>query len=141
METDPNQPEIKAVADFLKNCLPFDLLDDGTLNQTARQIKITYYRHGSVINVDDHDVALRLVRSGAVEIRSNNNQLMDRLGEGESFNIHGLEMGNEGVKALVIEDSLIYSLPRVHYEHLRSTNRDFDRHFHSQRSRRLRRRS
>ena len=139
METDPNQPEIKAVADFLKNCLPFDLLDDGTLNQTARQIKITYYRHGSVINVDDHDVALRLVRSGAVEIRSNNNQLMDRLGEGESFNIHGLEMGNEGVKALVIEDSLIYSLPRVHYEHLRSTNRDFDRHFHSQRSRRLRR--
>ena len=139
METDPNQPEIKAVADFLKNCLPFDLLDDGTLNQTARQIKITYYRHGSVINVEDHDVALRLVRSGAVEIRSNNNQLMDKLGEGESFNIHGLEMGNEGVKALVIEDSLIYSLPRVHYEHLRSTNRDFDRHFHSQRSRRLRR--
>lgn len=139
METDPNQPEIKAVADFLKNCLPFDLLDDGTLNQTARQIKITYYRYGSVINVEDHDVALRLVRSGAVEIRSNNNQLMDKLGEGESFNIHGLEMGNEGVKALVIEDSLIYSLPRVHYEHLRSTNRDFDRHFHSQRSRRLRR--
>ena len=48
-------------------------------------------------------------------------------------------MGDEGVYAQVIEDSLIYHLPRVHYEALRADHRHFDRHFHSQRSRRLRR--
>ncbi|MEZ5506334.1 MAG: hypothetical protein R3F38_10295 [Gammaproteobacteria bacterium] len=48
-------------------------------------------------------------------------------------------MGDEGVTAQIVEDSLIYLLPRVHYESLRAQFRDFDRHFHSQRSRRLRR--
>ena len=139
MENDPNQPEIKAVADFLSGCLPFDILTESLLQQTARQIKISYHRQGSTITPQEDDNALRIVRSGAVEIRSSSDQLMDRLGEGESFNIHGLAMGNEGVKATVIEDSLIYNLPRTHYENLRSQNRDFDRHFHSQRSRRLRR--
>ncbi len=139
MPSDPNQPEIRAVADFLRKCLPFDLLDEELLQQTARQIKITYFRQGNKIIAREQDYALRIVRSGAVEIRSNNNQLMDKLGEGESFNIHGLDVGNEGVQAVMIEDSLIYSLPRVHYENLRASIRDFDRHFHSQRSRRLRR--
>lgn len=139
MHNDPNQPEIQAVADFLKHCLPFDMLNEETLHQTARQIKITYYRNGHKISPLQDDNALRIVRSGAVEIRSSDNQLMDKLGEGETFNIHGLAMGNDGVHAIVIEDSLIYSLPRIHYEHLRAQIRDFDRHFHSQRNRRLRR--
>ncbi|MCP5014548.1 MAG: cyclic nucleotide-binding/CBS domain-containing protein [Ketobacter sp.] len=139
MTNDPNQPEIQAVADFLRACLPFSELPEPALQQTARHIQITYVRAEQRFNADKDDYALRILRSGAVEIRSSTNQLMDKLGEGESFNIHGLNVGDEGVFAKVIEDSLIYNLPRVHYENLRAEFRDFDRHFHSQRSRRLRR--
>ncbi|MEE2730569.1 MAG: putative nucleotidyltransferase substrate binding domain-containing protein [Pseudomonadota bacterium] len=139
MTSDPNHPEIQAVADFLRQCLPFNELPEAALQQTARQIRIVYVREGHPFSAAKDEYCLRIVRSGAVEIRSSRNQLMDRLGEGESFNIHGLEMGEEGVHAQVIEDSLIYQLPQVHYESLRAHFRDFDRHFHSQRSRRLRR--
>lgn len=139
MTQDPNQPEIQAVADFLRHCLPFNELPGEALQAAARQIQITYFRNGHRFSAQTDDYALRIVRSGAVEIRSSGNQLMDKLGEGESFNIHGLDVGDEGVYAQVIEDSLIYHLPRVHYENLRAEHRDFDRHFHSQRSRRLRR--
>ena len=139
MPSDPNQPEIQAVADFLGQCLPFNELPEPALQEAARQIQIIYVREGHQFSAAKDDYALRIVRSGAVEIRSSRNELMDRLGEGESFNIHGLDMGDEGVHAQVIEDSLIYQLPRVHYESIRAQFRDFDRHFHSQRSRRLRR--
>lgn len=139
MTSDPNQPEIQAVVDFLRHCLPFNELPEPALQQCARQIQITYSRTGQRFSAAQDAYALRLLRSGAVEIRSSRNQLMDKLGEGESFNIHGLDVGDEGVFAQVVEDSLIYNLPRAHYEHLRAEFRDFDRHFHSQRSRRLRR--
>lgn len=139
MPNDPNQPEIMAVADFLRKCLPFDSLPEEAIQGSARQIEIQYLRSGTRLDSEDTAYALRIVRSGAVEIRSSRNDLMDRLGETDSFNIHGLAMGEDGVSALVIEDSLIYSLPRTHYELLRTQYREFDRHFHSQRSRRLRR--
>ncbi|GMG87998.1 putative nucleotidyltransferase substrate binding domain-containing protein [Biformimicrobium ophioploci] len=139
MALDPKHPEIQAVADFLRECLPFDALPEQALQDTARQIEISYHRAGHRFSAASDVYALRLVRSGAVEIRASNNRLLDRLGEGESFNIHGLDTGDEGVSAVAIEDSLIYQLPRNRYESLRTRFRDFDRHFHSQRSRRLRR--
>lgn len=139
MPPDPRQPEISAVADFLQHCIPFDVLPNDALQATARQIEIVYVRRGQQINASKDDYALRILRSGAAEIRSSQGQLLDKLGEGESFNIHGLDVGDEGVSAHIIEDSLLYCLPRVHYESLRARFRDFDRHFHSQRSRRLRR--
>ena len=120
MSKDPYQPEITAVADFLRTCLPFDGLPEEALQASARQIQIAYFREGKRISAAQDDYALRIVRSGAVEIRSSSNELMDRLGEGESFKIHGLDVGDSGVTALMIEDSLIYGLPRVHYEHLRA---------------------
>ena len=139
MSPDPRQPEISAVADFLLHCIPFDQLPDDARHSAARQIQIQYLRKGERIDASTDDIALRILRSGAAEIRSSKGQLLDKLGEGESFNIHGLDVGEEGVTAHIIEDSLIYLLPRVHYETLRTQFRFFDRHFHSQRSRRLRR--
>ncbi|MAR89616.1 MAG: nucleotidyltransferase [Pseudomonadales bacterium] len=139
MVNDPNHPEIQAVADFLRQCLPFNEIPEAALQQTARQIQIRYVRSGQRFNARDREYALRILRSGAVEIRSSQGQLLDKLGEGESFNIHGLDLGEQGVYAQAIEDSLIYHLPRAQYEQLRADLRDFDRHFHSQRSRRLRR--
>ncbi|SDJ51817.1 putative nucleotidyltransferase substrate binding domain-containing protein [Microbulbifer yueqingensis] len=139
MNADPRLPEIQSVASFLRDCLPFGELPEDTRRDTARRIQITYLRKGEQIRASSAAYALRIVRSGAVEIRSEDRQLLDRLGEGESFNIHGLDLGSEGVVAETIEDTLLYQLPRPAYEALRAQFRDFDRHFHSQRNRRLRR--
>ncbi|MEZ5506335.1 MAG: hypothetical protein R3F38_10300 [Gammaproteobacteria bacterium] len=40
MPSDPRHPEINAVADFLQQCVPFDLLPEDTLHATARQIQV-----------------------------------------------------------------------------------------------------
>ena len=71
--------------------------------------------------------------------RDGDGSLLDRLGEGESFHIGGLnaELGN--VEAIVIEDTLVYLLPDVAYQEMRAGQRNIDRYFSGQRSRRLRR--
>jgi CBS domain-containing protein len=51
----------------------------------------------------------------------------------------GLNAEQPGIKATLIEDALIYTLPEMPYQNLRSQYRAFDRFFSSQRSRRLRR--
>jgi CBS domain-containing protein len=133
-------PEISAVTDFLGQCLPFDQLQEDTLLAVARRLEIRYFRRGQRFMADpENNEGLRILRSGAVEIFSEDGQLLDRLGEGESFNIAGLAEEHSGVKALLIEDSLVYRLPEKDYQGLREKHRDFDRFFHRQRSRRLRR--
>ncbi len=135
-----DQPEISAITDFLSCCLPFDQLTDSERNKAARQLKIAYYRRGHIFIADNElERGLCILRSGAVEIRSPDGQLLDRLAEAESFNITGLDTEHPGVKAVLIEDCLIYNLPEDCYQQWRSEHRFFDRFFHGQRSRRLRR--
>lgn len=132
-------PELKAIADFLGDCIPFDDLAVAEVESAVAAIEIAYYRKGHVfIGKDDKD-GLRIIRSGAAELRGDKDQLIDRMGESVSFNLCGLNSEEPGIKVVLIEDSLIYIFPEIAYQELRHNNRDFDRFFHSQRSRRLRR--
>lgn len=134
------QPEILAVTEFLSCCLPFDQLSAEERAEVARSLTVAYYRRGHIFIADNEaQYGLRILRSGAVEIRSPDGQLLDRLGEAESFNIAGLDAEYPGVKAVLIEDCLVYCLPEPVYQQWRSQHRFFDRFFHGQRSRRLRR--
>ncbi|MEH6634623.1 MAG: DUF294 nucleotidyltransferase-like domain-containing protein [Halioglobus sp.] len=132
-------PELVPIAEFLQQSLPFNELPLSELYYTVGKIVVQYHCHGDVFNRETQEKGLRVVRSGAVEIRDSDNKLLDRLGEGESFHIAGLNAEQGEVQAAVIEDALLYLLPDVAYRHLRDTNRQFDRYFSSQRSRRLRR--
>lgn len=134
-----NQPEIQAIAEFLRPCLPFDVLPEAQFHSLVSQLKVTYFRRGQIFDIKTPEQGLRILRSGAVEIRDDNNKLLDRLGEGESFNIAGLCVGRTGTRAVLIEDALIYLLDEQDYQTAREKNRKFDRFFHGQRSRRLRR--
>lgn len=129
--------ELSAIVDFIRQTLPFSALPEAELQELVRRIEITYYRNGQVFDDRTREQGLRIVRSGAVELRGQDGELLDRLGEGESFNLHGLLAADPGVRALLIEDSLFYFLPQEVYQELRSRHRDFDRFFHGQRSRRL----
>ncbi len=132
-------PELVPIAEFLQQTLPFDELPLPELYASVDKIVIQYHCRGDSFSRETPEKGLRIVRSGAVELRDSDNKLLDRLGEGESFHIAGLNAEKGEVKASVIEDALIYLLPDASYRELRESNRDFDRYFSSQRNRRLRR--
>lgn len=132
-------PELQSIIDFLAQTLPFNALKMNELSAAAANLQIYYHRKGECFSRQKSG-GLRILRSGAVDLRDDNNKLLDRLGEGESFHIGHLNAAQaSGVVAAVIEDCLIYLLPDTDYTALRENNREFDRYFHSQRSRRLRR--
>jgi CBS domain-containing protein len=132
-------PELATIAEFLQQSLPFNELSEIELRTAVAGTQIRYHCRTETFTAKDSGNGLRIVRSGAVDIRDIDNKLLDRLGEGESFHIGGLKSEKGEVHATVIEDSLVYLLPDEVYQGLREGNRAFDRYFSSQRSRRLRR--
>lgn len=133
------QPELISIRDFILECIPFDELPLEQVNRIINHIEISYHRKGHIFHCDESEAGLRIVRSGAIELHSENNRLLDRIGEGFSFNLMGLNEEQPGIHAVLIEDCLIYYLPANIYQSLRSEFRYFNRFFHSQRSRRVRR--
>ncbi|EED35514.1 cyclic nucleotide-binding protein [Luminiphilus syltensis NOR5-1B] len=131
--------EMLAVAEFLRGSLPFNELDDADLNRMVACLRASYQPRGARFESAEAPAGLRVLRSGAVDIRDADNKLLDRLGEGESFSIAGLNTEQKNVVATVIEDALIYRLPESDYQALRRSHRAVDRYFTGQRSRRLRR--
>jgi CBS domain-containing protein len=132
-------PELRAIHDFISECLPFDQLPNAVIETVLSAIEVSYHRKGTCFDQQDLSGGLRIVRSGAAELRCVKDLLLDRLAEGDSFNLMGLNAEQPGIKATLIEDALIYTLPEMPYQNLRSQYRAFDRFFSSQRSRRLRR--
>jgi CBS domain-containing protein len=131
--------ELAIVADFLRECLPFNDLPDDYFEIVLRQLEITYYRSGQEFYPNADNSGLRIVRSGAVELRNAEGVLLDRLGEGKSFNLDGLNKEHAAVHAVLIEDCLLYLLPQENYLAMRQRYRHIDRFFHDQRNRRLHR--
>ena len=84
------------------------------LHRTVSKIVVHYHCRGESFDKQSSDMGLRIVRSGAVELRDSDNKLLDRLGEGESFHIGGLNAEKGEVVATVIEDALLYLLPDEH---------------------------
>lgn len=140
MNTTPTlSPELLSIRDFLAECIPFDQLSIEELDPVAAKIEIGYHRQGEVFHSENDSGGLRIMRSGAAELRGENDILIDRFGEGVSFNLLGLSQEQPGIRATLIEDALVYFLPEEEYQSVRKQYRDFDRFFHSQRSRRVRR--
>lgn len=131
--------ELASVAEFIAQSLPFDLLEPAELDRAVNALRVSYHPHGERFEGASEPPGLRILRSGAVDLRDSNNKLLDRLGEGENFHIGNLNAGDDTVVATVIEDALLYLLPDEAYRDLRASNRAFDRYFSRQRSRRLRR--
>lgn len=147
--TNSLNPELAIIQTFLEHSHPFSELETGLLIEVAASIEIYYLKKGETIHPDEGEKHLRLVRSGAVDIvsggtapgntASGNGELLDRLGEYDCFNINGLAEDEPGVRANVIDDCLIYLIPGAVVQKIRAQDRSFDRYFHEQRARRLRR--
>ncbi|EZQ15685.1 cyclic nucleotide-binding/CBS domain-containing protein [Pseudomonas sp. G11-1] len=119
------QVELIEIRDHLSRFAPFDELPEETLDETASQVQVQYYKAGTLILEAGQDITdLHYIRSGAVEILRRNGELFNRLGEGDIFGQASLRRDSRvRFPARALEDTLIYFIPGVLFSQL---NESFD---------------
>lgn len=122
--------ELIEIREFLARLPPFDSLPDGALDALPRQFRVRYLRRGSAFPPAGQDAALWVVRSGAVEFRDPDGQLLEKLGEGELHAEPCLDAAAlPGQRGKVVEDSLLYVLSCAALHALCREHAGFSQHF------------
>jgi len=124
--------ELIEIRDFLAAHHPFDVLPMTAQEDLARTIEIRYFRKDEDLTTPGGDVKYVFqIRSGAVETRDSENQLLARLGEGDFAGIRGLLMGGGKTinRNVAIEDSLVYCIPAETFQALRDQHPQIDYYF------------
>jgi len=116
------------VENFLEETPPFDLLDRALRNRAAASIEAVYRRKGTVmLEIGDQNIGLSVIRRGAVEAHDQHGNLVGRYGEGESFGLQSLLTGKPvRFRITLIEDGLIWTIPRAAFDNLRTRCTEFD---------------
>ncbi|MFC7726535.1 DUF294 nucleotidyltransferase-like domain-containing protein [Nocardioides sp. GCM10028917] len=119
--------ELAEVRDFLAGHAPFDRLPGSELAALPRRCTIRYARRGSVVlDVGDRGDGLYVVRSGAVEVRDETAELVDRVGAGEAFGMSSLlEHRPTRYRCTAVEDTLLVVLEPTAYGELSQAHPDF----------------
>ncbi|WP_417622423.1 DUF294 nucleotidyltransferase-like domain-containing protein [Parasphingorhabdus sp.] len=132
--------EIDEVISFLNRHAPFDTLSANEISSLARKIEIRYFpRETVIIDAGQQNLALGIVRSGAVELRLGGTELNNRLGEGGVFGYPSL-LHHEVTrnKVIALEDCLIYQLPKADFRKLLASHETFRAFFAKDEAERLR---
>ncbi|WP_416955302.1 putative nucleotidyltransferase substrate binding domain-containing protein [Nocardioides sp. T5] len=118
--------ELAEVRDFLADHAPFELLPAAELSALPRRCTIRYARRGSVVlEVGDRGDGLYVVRSGAVEVRDETGELVDRVGTGEAFGMSSLlEHRPTRYRCTAVEDTLLLVLEPSAFEELTHAHPD-----------------
>lgn len=119
--------ELAEVRDFLADHAPFDRLPAAELATLPRRCTIRYARRGSVVlDVGDRGDGLYVVRSGAVEVRDETAELVDRVGTGEAFGMSSLlEHRPTRYRCAAVEDTLLLVLEPEAFDELSQAHPDF----------------
>ncbi len=121
------EAEVREIREHLGRYPPFDRLSEQLLGTVASSVEISYFRAGSLILSYKQSIdSLYYIRSGAVEVYRHNNELYNRLGEGDIFGHLGL-LHNHHVRypASAIEDTLIYLIPDAVFQQLCEQDENF----------------
>lgn len=105
--------ELIEVREFLAQRPPFNSLSEAQLDTLTRQVQIRYLRRGNPFPAPEcQDSYLYLVRTGAIECRDAEGELISKLGEGDLHTdaCQLLQLGPGSVNK-VVEDCLLYLLP------------------------------
>lgn len=130
--------EILEIRDFISQHPPFDVLDNDFLNAITNTLTIRYLRRGnSFPDLDNENNFLFVIRTGAIEFRNVENQLIDKLAEGDIYFPKNADE-SEIHKGVCVEDTMVYLLPVEVLQQFRNKNSDFDRHFNQSINERLR---
>ena len=119
--------ELAEVRDFLARHAPFDALPGAVLARLPRRCTLRYARRGTVVlDAGDHGDGLYLVRSGAVEVRDETGDLVDRAGTGGAFGMSSLlEHRPTRYRCTAVEDTLLLVLEPGAFDELCQAHPDF----------------
>lgn len=132
--------ELQPIFDFMRKLAPFDALHEQTVKQCCKILTIVYYsKTRKLVHVDTNEPQLYIVRSGAFEVRTDQDELIDRVAEGQFFGFSGMLSGEKVVNRVhILEDGLVYHLPASMFDQLRGNCYQFDRFFNRAFAKRLR---
>lgn len=119
------------VEKFLAETPPFDLLEPSLQRRAAAAIEAVYRRKGTVLlEIGEANETLHILRRGAVEAHDRQGNFIDRYGEGESFGLQSLLTGKPvRFRITLIEDSLVWMMPKAAFEVLRASSPEFSTYF------------
>ena len=123
--------EIPEIADFLRRIPGFEDLTPQQATTCARNIDIAYYRsNDDIFTIGRQNEQLHIIRSGAVELRNEDGEMMTRLAEGDCFGFPSL-MNDAPTRnhSVAMEDTLIYHLRGDAFSKIRRENSDLDTWF------------
>ena len=123
--------ELPEITRFLSELQGFEDLDEKQLSAAAKAMQIGYYKAGSqVLTIGATNKQLHILRSGALELRNSEGDLVMRAAEGDVFGfpslMNAVPLRNQSI---AIEDSLIYHLDGDVFSELRRKNDRFDTYF------------
>ncbi|HET8539140.1 MAG TPA: DUF294 nucleotidyltransferase-like domain-containing protein [Anaeromyxobacter sp.] len=123
--------ELLEIRDFLAGVPPFDALPAEALERLPRSLSIRYLRRGSPFPPAGADgPALYVVRQGAIELRSDRDEVVAKYGEGD---LHAAACVDDpearGLTGFAVEDTLLYLVPCAAVADLRAAHPAFDQHF------------
>ncbi|WP_257202365.1 DUF294 nucleotidyltransferase-like domain-containing protein [Corynebacterium cystitidis] len=126
--------ELDEVRGFLADHEPFAHLPEATLDALPGQMGIIYVRRGDeLVSVGSVNDTLYVIRSGAVDIVSEDGLLLDRRDAGRNFGYSTLVGEPESLYRMVaVEDSLLLTMPRETFIGLIDEHPDIKRYFTTQ---------
>jgi CBS domain-containing protein len=119
--------ELAEIREFLAASAPFDTLPAEVLDSIPRRLSVGYHRRGTVVlAAGSTPVELLVVRSGAVELRDGDGDLVERGGAGTCIGGAALAMrGQQPVTVQAIEDTLVLACPASLFHELRARYAEF----------------
>jgi CBS domain-containing protein len=123
----PLNVELAEIRDFLAAHAPFDSLPAAVLESVPPRLGVGYHRRGTVVLAEGSTPAeLLVVRSGAVELRDRDDELVERGAAGTCIGGAALATGTpQPVTIRAIEDTLVLAVPADLFHQLRATHADF----------------
>lgn len=123
--------ELTEIKTFIAALHPFDLLPEAELDAVARKVTVRYLRRDTqLMGPGDRSRELNIVRSGAIETHSPENQLLARYGEGGFAGVQALLRGGIVLNRVrAIEDTLLYQVPEDEFHRLRDAYEAFAYYF------------
>ncbi|HWJ09676.1 MAG TPA: cyclic nucleotide-binding domain-containing protein, partial [Nocardioides sp.] len=105
--------ELVEIRDFLAEHAPYDTLPRPVLERLLPLLQVRYFRRGSVLlAVGQHTDVMYVLRSGAVDIRDRDGELVERSESGTSFAMSPLlQETPSSYEFTALEDSLVIAVP------------------------------
>ncbi len=125
------QTELTGLLDFLKVFQPLSELSHNALSQYATTLSLSYHKKGTkIFAIGESNNTLYMIRSGAVALYNDDDNLISKLAEGAFFGYLSL-LKDTPVKfqAVCIEDSLLLECSKQDFDTFRIHNCEIEKYF------------